>query len=72
SPDAGNLDDAVNRHHRSLPKPPKTIVDYEEAEFWLRSSQDTLKQKLGQKRIEKKAKNTIFFLGDGMSVATVV
>lgn len=44
---------------------------YESKEFWFASAQKALESKLGVAKIEKRAKNVIFFLGDGMSVPTV-
>lgn len=39
--------------------------------YWSTRAQITLRNQLTKKRIEKVAKNVIFFLGDGMSIATL-
>ncbi|XP_062558481.1 membrane-bound alkaline phosphatase-like [Armigeres subalbatus] len=41
------------------------------SEFWLDSAQNKLRDKLAQKKSVTKAKNVIFFIGDGMSPQTV-
>lgn len=42
------------------------------AEFWRDTAQATLRQHLQQQPNTRRAKNVIFFLGDGMSLPTVV
>ncbi|CAG7721878.1 unnamed protein product, partial [Allacma fusca] len=51
---------------RTLGKP-----KYESTNHWVKAAQSTLKDRLAHKNIEGVAKNTIFFLGDGMSLPTV-
>lgn len=41
------------------------------SKFWVDSAQNTLNNKLNQKKSTTKAKNVIFFIGDGMSPQTV-
>ena len=39
--------------------------------FWLKAGQDNLQRMLSLKNIEKRAKNVIIFIGDGMGLSTV-
>lgn len=39
--------------------------------FWINKAQESLKKKLKSQPLERKAKNVIFFIGDGMSIATM-
>ncbi|XP_055371341.1 membrane-bound alkaline phosphatase-like [Condylostylus longicornis] len=41
------------------------------SEYWIENAQKAIKEKLAINKNEKKAKNIIFFLGDGMSVHTL-
>jgi len=47
---------------------PQTVED---AAYWKQMGQDLLRQELNKRPINTAAKNVIFFLGDGMSIATV-
>lgn len=47
------------------------IMKERSPDFWIRNSQDDLMKKLSIKLNVNKAKNMIFFLGDGMSIPTV-
>ncbi|CAG7733825.1 unnamed protein product [Allacma fusca] len=49
----------------------KPLRAVESAEFWRDLGQSTLSSKVGNRRLEKQAKNIIFFLGDGFSLPTV-
>lgn len=40
-------------------------------DFWVRDAQDRLAREAGRKEVVGKAKNIIFFLGDGMGVSTL-
>lgn len=63
----------------SLPLSPVSSADsskYEkefESNYWFQNAQEHLKHLLEEdtKQVAKRAKNVIFFLGDGMSLATV-
>ncbi|XP_044016281.1 alkaline phosphatase 4-like [Aphidius gifuensis] len=46
-------------------------VDYEDVSFWMKSGQDNLQRVLSMKNIEKRAKNVIVFIGDGMGMASI-
>ncbi|XP_055619749.1 membrane-bound alkaline phosphatase-like [Toxorhynchites rutilus septentrionalis] len=65
-----------DHYHRSnlLLLRAKQNADNEEeqhSKFWIDSAQQTLSKKLNQMNPEMKAKNVIFFIGDGMSPQTV-
>jgi len=61
----------THREKRELPNlhfdPPAAEID---PEFWNRQAINTLKRQLNKKQLHGKAKNVIFFLGDGMGLAT--
>ncbi|XP_034933858.1 alkaline phosphatase 4-like [Chelonus insularis] len=50
---------------------PQGSSDYEDVSFWLKSAQENLQKMLVQKNIERRAKNIIVFIGDGMGMASV-
>lgn len=39
--------------------------------FWMKSGQENLQKILSQRNIEKRAKNIIIFIGDGMGMASI-
>ncbi|XP_033219362.1 alkaline phosphatase 4-like [Belonocnema kinseyi] len=45
--------------------------DNEDMSFWLKSGQENLQRVLSMRNIEKKAKNIIIFIGDGMGLSTI-
>ncbi|XP_051163905.1 alkaline phosphatase 4-like [Leptopilina boulardi] len=45
--------------------------DNEDMSFWLKSGQDNLQRVLSIRNLEKKAKNIIIFIGDGMGISTI-
>lgn len=49
----------------------RTPAEEANTEFWLKSAREELKQKTEKRMNLNKAKNIIFFLGDGMSLSTV-
>ncbi|XP_055599309.1 alkaline phosphatase-like [Uranotaenia lowii] len=78
---AGSVGDEVRRtydsdhqHKRSAPKNTRAVPGYEEvettSEHWWNQAQNTLRSKLDLKASANKAKNVIFFIGDGMSPQT--
>ncbi|KAK0087435.1 hypothetical protein PV325_000991 [Microctonus aethiopoides] len=46
-------------------------TDYEDMSFWMKSGQENLQKILSQRNIEKRAKNIIIFIGDGMGMASI-
>ncbi len=44
---------------------------FSDANHWHQQAKRTIRTKIKQHPIERKAKNVIFFLGDGMSIPTV-
>ncbi|XP_057342098.1 alkaline phosphatase 4-like [Microplitis mediator] len=46
-------------------------TDYEDTSYWLKSGQENLKKILAAENIERRAKNVIIFIGDGMGIASV-
>merc|ERR1719153_776292 len=46
-------------------------VEETDREWWWKDSQDKLRKEVNMKNIDKKAKNIVFFLGDGMGVSTL-
>lgn len=56
---------------RSVIKKRITPLKEMETEYWFEKAQHSLKNRLQQKQNNGKAKNIIFFLGDGMSIATI-
>ena len=46
-------------------------VEGKDAAFWMKDAQEKLARDTKRKPIDKKAKNIIFFLGDGMGVSTL-
>ncbi|KAJ8722268.1 hypothetical protein PYW08_004670 [Mythimna loreyi] len=66
----------------SVPKPKKVLdtfmnpayipVEEKHQSYWKKSAAQTIKAKLAEKRNTNKAKNGILFIGDGMSLATVM
>ena len=48
-----------------------TWIKITDESFWYDEAQTKLQGKLAQTNVEKEAKNTILFLGDGMSIPTV-
>ncbi|XP_055914599.1 alkaline phosphatase-like [Eupeodes corollae] len=47
------------------------LLDMKRSSFWMNDAQQALKDKLKKSANEGKAKNVIFFLGDGMSIETI-
>lgn len=69
SAENGNSDDWM---HQFSPKfNSRQSRDYESASHWMNSAQSMLEEKLKEHVIKAEAKNTVFFLGDGMSLPTV-
>lgn len=63
-----------NREKRELPslhfQPPDLERD---ADFWNNKAENILKKQLNKNRLNKRmAKNVIFFLGDGLGIATLM
>jgi hypothetical protein len=63
-----------DRQKRELPslhfQPPPLEQDHD---FWNNKAQDILKNQLNKNRLKKKkAKNVIYFLGDGMGLSTLM
>ncbi|PSN45949.1 hypothetical protein C0J52_16536 [Blattella germanica] len=58
---------------RAFPSSSEEEVDDHENDksFWINKAQATLSKKLNQVYLERRAKNVIFFLGDGMSIPTL-
>lgn len=56
---------------RSVLKKRITPLKEMNTEYWFEQAQNSLKKRLQQKQYKGKAKNIIFFLGDGMSIATI-
>lgn len=56
---------------RSVLKKRITPLKEMNTEYWFEQAQNSLKKRLQQKQNKGKAKNIIFFLGDGMSIATI-
>lgn len=50
---------------------PKLDSRENEVEFWKNQAQNTLHEKLAQKLNTNRAKNVVFFLGDGLSIPTI-
>ncbi|XP_015126542.1 alkaline phosphatase 4 isoform X1 [Diachasma alloeum] len=46
-------------------------TDYEDMSFWMKSGQKNLQRVLGMRNVEKRAKNIIIFIGDGMGMASI-
>ncbi|KAK0162195.1 hypothetical protein PV327_008549 [Microctonus hyperodae] len=46
-------------------------TDYEDMSYWMKSGQENLQKILSQRNIEKRAKNIIIFIGDGMGMASI-
>ena len=44
---------------------------FKDMSFWLKSGQENLQRVLSMRNIEKKAKNIIIFIGDGMGLSTI-
>lgn len=63
-------------HHHSVNKRDTVTYHVDEtentAEHWVEVAQKKLKEQLNKKQIEGLAKNVILFLGDGMSIPTLV
>ncbi|XP_055844033.1 alkaline phosphatase-like [Episyrphus balteatus] len=72
----GNLVFSHEFHHPTASRVKRAALPTEDgmdtAKFWLQDAQQTLKEKLKFKINKEKAKNVIFFLGDGMSIETLV
>lgn len=56
---------------RSVLKKRITPLKEMNTEYWFEQAQNSLKKRLQEKQNKGKAKNIIFFLGDGMSIATI-
>uniref|UniRef100_A0A182P0S9 Alkaline phosphatase n=1 Tax=Anopheles epiroticus TaxID=199890 RepID=A0A182P0S9_9DIPT len=67
--------DPGHQHPRSDRRTLKTVPKYdkqeEESEYWRTVAQKTLQEQAARVRIERKAKNVVFFIGDGMGLPTV-
>ncbi|CAG7720117.1 unnamed protein product [Allacma fusca] len=63
--------DDNDRMHPKVSFPQSSGKQYEDASYWKKNARDTLAKKLKEPIIETEAKNTVFFLGDGMSLPTV-
>ncbi|XP_058826811.1 alkaline phosphatase, tissue-nonspecific isozyme-like [Topomyia yanbarensis] len=60
------------KNHLLLKSPKDAITEKERSStYWNDEAQRTLSEKLNQKPVASKAKNIIFFIGDGMSPQTV-
>ncbi|KAL2738701.1 alkaline phosphatase 4 isoform X1 [Vespula squamosa] len=46
-------------------------LDYEDMSFWMKSGQENLQRILAHRDIQKRAKNVIIFVGDGMGISTI-
>ncbi|KAI9553566.1 hypothetical protein GHT06_021484 [Daphnia sinensis] len=57
--------------HNARSKNQRNRAVTEDAAYWKSTAQSLLQAELNKKPIEAQAKNIIFFLGDGMSIATV-
>ncbi|OXA56862.1 Membrane-bound alkaline phosphatase [Folsomia candida] len=71
-----NGDSLEEAMHPTLPVPSfmersGSVNSYEDATHWHKQAKRIIKTKIRQHPIEQKAKNVIFFLGDGMSIPTV-
>lgn len=62
--------DKDSEPYKPLPAP-KLDSKENEVEFWKQQAQNTLQAKLAQKLNTNRAKNVIFFLGDGLSIPTI-
>lgn len=77
--EVGRTYDTDNQHKRSTPKQvtkdARQEVGYEEiettSEFWRQKAQSILQAKLAEEHITTKAKNVVYFIGDGMSSQTI-
>ncbi|XP_053685599.1 alkaline phosphatase-like [Sabethes cyaneus] len=60
------------KNHLQLQSPKNAISEEElHSEYWFEQAQQALTSKLQQKLVTTKAKNVIFFIGDGMSPQTI-
>ncbi|XP_076176953.1 alkaline phosphatase 4-like [Ptiloglossa arizonensis] len=50
---------------------PQDTKAYEDMSFWLKAGQENLQKNLGYRNVEKRAKNVIIFIGDGMGMSTI-
>ncbi|XP_046657865.1 alkaline phosphatase-like isoform X2 [Daphnia pulicaria] len=57
--------------HTARSKNQQNRAEKEDAAYWKGTAQALLQEELNKKPIDAQAKNIIFFLGDGMSIATV-
>ena len=64
-----------DKHYHARVRKRATVQNWpkeEEAqEFWRSKTENQIRRALGKRRIEKKAKNVILFLGDGMGIPSV-
>ncbi|XP_046802874.1 alkaline phosphatase [Lucilia cuprina] len=67
----GTLENELNSNGRSFIKERITPEQEMKTEYWFEKAQNCLKKRVNQKQNNGKAKNIIFFLGDGMSIATL-
>ncbi|XP_052862624.1 alkaline phosphatase-like [Anopheles cruzii] len=67
--------DADQRHPRSDSRAWNSVPVYdgleETSEYWRNKAQNTLQDHASRARDERKAKNVVYFIGDGMSLPTV-
>lgn len=67
--------DNDHQHKRSQLQTGRQAVGYDPiettSEFWQQKAQDILKAKLNEVPIASKAKNVVYFIGDGMSTQTI-
>lgn len=50
---------------------PRDATTYEEMSFWLKSGQKNLQDNLAIRNNERRAKNVLIFIGDGMGISTI-
>ncbi|XP_065365982.1 alkaline phosphatase [Calliphora vicina] len=67
----GVLETELNSQGRSVTKERQTPSKEMNTEYWFDQGQNSLKNRVNVKQNNGKAKNVIFFLGDGMSIATL-
>lgn len=62
----------LSRNKRIIPLATKRNFDLlSDMSFWMKSGQETLQRILAHRDIEKRAKNVIIFIGDGMGFSTI-
>ncbi|XP_076641739.1 alkaline phosphatase 4 [Halictus rubicundus] len=50
---------------------PRNATTYEDMSFWLKMGQKNLQENLAYRNNEKRAKNVLIFIGDGMGISTI-